>query len=341
MDGDFTDQTMPDLTVAICTYHRLEPLRLTLASLAQCVAPADMTWDVLVVDNADEPAVRAMVEGFGDRLAVRYVAEATTGTSHARNRAVHELEQAGVPIVLFTDDDVTFDASWLALMAAAISSQPGCDFWGGRVEPVWPPGKDVPRWFDVQRCAMLGDTIVQYRRGKTPRSWDAAQDPPFYTANLALRVKAVAAAGYFDIHVGHRGGVRMGMEDSLMVRSIAAMGGRGWYAGDAVVFHPVPEERLTRGYARRFAWRQGFASVHQLRAGLVGGEESADRANGRRSGHVPRWLYRAAMGGAVTGVGGWLAGLATGDPGRAFAGEFQTVFNVSKLWHALRRRDEP
>lgn len=103
---------------------------------------------------------------------------------------------------------------------------------------------------------MLQDTIVQYRPGLQPRAWDPKKDAPFYTANLALRVEAVRKAGMFDVNVGHCGALRMGMEDSLMVLAIAKQGGRGWYAADAVVNHPIPPERLTRKYAREFAWRQ-------------------------------------------------------------------------------------
>ncbi len=324
---------MPELTIAICTYQRLEPLRAALESLCACASHSESkSWDVVVVDNAGQEAVREMVEGFGARLPVRYVSEEKTGTSHARNRAVREAQAASTPIVLFTDDDVTFDPLWLSRMADAIDGQPGCDFWGGRVEPVWPRGTKPPRWFDPRLCPMLGDTIVQYRQGETSRAWDAASDPPFYTANLALRVQAVVKAGGFDVTVGHRGGIRMGMEDSLMVRSIAAMGGKGWYVAEAVVFHPVPPERLTKRYARQFAWRQGYASVHQARSGL---HDGADAGN---SGRVPRWLYRAAMTGVFQGVGRWLGGLLTGHSARAFAGEFQTVFNLSKLVHAMKTK---
>ncbi|MEX0774302.1 MAG: glycosyltransferase [Phycisphaeraceae bacterium] len=311
------------LTIAICTYRRHEPLRQTLTSLAACIVPQDVQWDVLVVDNAGDAQVRQLVEGFADRLPVRYEVEPTTGTSHARNHAVRVCEAAGTPVVLFTDDDVTFEERWLVTMANTIREHGDCDFWGGRVEPIWPSDAPPPAWFDQERCPMLGDTIVQYRRGEQPRAWDGERDPPFYTANLALRVKAVAAAGYFDTTVGHRGAVRMGMEDSLMVRAIAAAGGsggRGWYAADAVVHHPVPIERLSRKYARQFAWRQGWLSVHSLR---------------RASPRLPRWLYRVSLGDMVRGAAQWLGGTLTLRPAVAFAGQFQALFSLSKLWHAL------
>jgi glycosyltransferase involved in cell wall biosynthesis len=305
-----------DLTVAICTYNRLEPLRGTLDSLAEC-EPADRAWELLIVDNGVGAAIEALVDEYTGRLPVRYVPEPTLGTSHARNRAVRE---ATAPVILFTDDDVTFDRQWLSRMSTAIAVEPDCAFWGGRVEPVW--GRPIPAWFDEHACKSLGDTIVQYRRGDDSRTWDAHHDPPFYTANLALRVDAIERAGLFDTTVGHRGARRMGMEDSLMVRAISDAGGVGWYAADAVVFHPVPAERATRRYARQFAWRQGWLSAR-----------TAWRNNDE---HVPRWFIAQAMKQFSGGVVRMLAGVLRLRPGLAFAGQFAAAYNLSRLWHALR-----
>ncbi len=327
---------MPQLTVAICTYRRLEPLRTTLQSLGYAIHQAPgVAGEVLVIDNAakatlvdipgalpeaENPQVRQMVMGFAGVLpSLRYEVEGETGTSFARNHAVNGARHS---IVLFTDDDVTFDGAWLARMGAAVVEHPECDFWGGRVEPVAPPSVTFPPvWFDPKRCPMLADTIVQYRPGLQSRPWNPQKDSPFYTANLALRVEAVRKAGMFDVNVGHRGTLRMGMEDSLMVKAIAAQGSKGWYAADAVVHHPIPPERLTRQYAREFARRQGWLSVCMLK------QESPDK-------RVPRWLYKAAMKECAHGLGDMLLGTLTGDAGRSFAGQMTWTFNYSKLRHA-------
>lgn len=366
-----------DLTVAICTYKRVDMLRETLASLAAC-EPIDARWELLVIDNEVNEQVREVVEGarvsgFGNResgvgnqdagvgtresgigsqesssespipspespisnpqsripnpalpVPIRYLPEPTTGTSHARNRAVKE---AAAPIILFTDDDVTFDKHWLKRMWAAIQAQPGCGFWGGRVEPTW--SQPAPRWFDPTFCPMLGDTIVQYRRGDETRRWDPKQDPPFYTANLAFRCEAIRAAGGFDTTVGHRGDKRMGMEDSLMVRAVSDAGKEGWYVADAIVHHPVPASRMTKKYAKEFAWRQGWLSVQMTRRR----EDAGFGAKGK----LPRWFFRVAAGEWLRGVGQMIAGLVTFNPGKRFAGVVRATFNASKLWHAMKK----
>ena len=287
-------------------------------------------WELLVIDNASETKIEQLVESFTDRLPVRYIPEPTVGTSHARNRAVRE---ANGPVILFTDDDVTFDRQWLTLMTRAIEEHKDCDFWGGSVNPIW--SCDVPGWFDSDRFPMLGDCVVRYQQGKQQRYWDPTTDPPFYTANLALRVERVAQVGYFDISVGHRAGVRVGMEDSLMVQAIHGSGGKGWYVADAVVHHPVPPSRLTKKYARQFAWRQGWMGVEsivrrQAREGHIKGTGDSHK--------VPRWLYRVAIEQIFMGCGRWARGLIRRDPAERFAGQFAALFNCSKLWHAAFKK---
>ncbi len=310
-----------DLTLAICTYRRPELLQAALASLAACARPQGLAWELVVVDNAAESAVADIVQDGTRRFPqVRYVAEPVLGTSHARNRAVAE---ARGPVVLFTDDDVRFDPQWLVAMARAIQGHPECTFWGGRVEPLWPEGVTAPVWFDPAQCPLLGDTIVQYRCGTTPRSWSPQTDLPFFTANLALRVDAVKQAGGFDPSVGHRGAVRMGMEDSLLVEALAGAGGLGWYAADAVVYHPVPAERLTKVYARQFVRRQAWMSIaFLLRRGKLQ--------------RPPRWLYRAAAQGMLGGAVRWVGGAVTLNPAQRFAGELHLRYNAARLYEAAR-----
>ena len=306
---------MAQLTVAICTFRRYGLLQTTLASLAACKRP-DIDWQLLVVDNACDPQIETLVRSFSHRLPLHYLSEPRLGASWARNRATRE---AAAPLILFTDDDVTFDPDWLVRMWQAVTDHPECAFWGGRVEPVW--GHPPPAWFNPELCPTLADAIVQYDRGRVSRPWDPRRDPPFYTANLALRTDAIADAGYFDTTVGHRGDHRMGMEDSLMVKAIAGTGGPGWYVADAVVHHPVPCERLTRGYLRRFALRQAWLSTRIHR--------------GHRA--IPPWFYRAAAGRMVEGLRLWSRGLARRDPGAAFAGEFSTLSATARIACALMR----
>lgn len=308
---------MTQFSVAICTFRRAHLLPTTLSSLASVQRP-DVDWELLLIDNGCEPNIRDITRQFSSRLPIRYQQESSIGIAHARNRAVHE---AASPYLLFADDDVLFDSRWLCAMINAIRKQPHCDFWGGRIVALWEVER--PGWFDLDHCPSLGDSVVKYDLGDQSRPWNPDRDPPFYTANLALRLEAVRRAGLFDTTLGHRGNKRGSGEDSWMIKSIVRNGGQGWYAADALLQHPVEPARLTKPYARRFAWRQGRISVEMLR---------------RESNGVPRWLYRLAVSQIMRGFARWIMGCCRRNAGLAFAGQYQVLFNFSKLWHACGKR---
>lgn len=307
---------MTDLTVAICTYRRGDLLRQTLDSVA-AAAPPPGGWELVIVDNAGEPAVEALVRGYVGRLPARYVAEPKTGASHARNRAV---EEARGPVVLFTDDDAIVDADWTRAMAAAVRDHPECDFWGGRIRPLWAGPK--PGWFDEAACPMLRDAVVQYDAGPDSRPWVPGSDTPFFTCNVALRVSAVRAAGLFDTKLGHVGAVRVGNEDTRLIEAMSRNGSRGWYEPRAVVDHPVPADRATPAYALGFARRQGRLSFDLL----------AQDHGGR----LPRWAYRAAAEQWAGGLARWAGGLLSGDRPKRFAGRMAAANATAKLARAVR-----
>ena len=311
---------MTEYVIAICTYRRPQLLPQTLSSLAQLDRP-DAEWQVVVVDNDCDDAIRNIVNNFAGQLPIRYEQEPQIGIARARNRAVHVTE---APIIVFADDDVVFDPKWLCSMVNAVRSQPQCVFWGGRIIPTWPMNR--PDWFDVDRCPTLGDSIVRYDLGSGSRIWRYEEDPEFYTCNLALRTESVRQAGGFDVTLGHRGSDRGGGEDSWMIKSLSQRGGQGWYAADAVLRHPVTADRLTRAHAQAFAWWQGRLGVLMLQR-----KKSDDQ---HRQGKTPRWLYRIAFTELLTGLRQWFVGTVSRDPGLAFTGQFTMLFNLSKLWHA-------
>ena len=315
---------MPEFTVTICTYRRADLLPTTLESLAAADQP-DADWDVIIVDNDCDPRVEQIVKTFQGRLPIRYVAEPEVGIARARNRAVNETQ---APIILFADDDVEFDPQWLCAMIGAVRNHSDCAFWGGPIKPTWTVPQ--PAWFNLDHCPMLADSIVQYDRGDQPRYWRSEGDPAFYTCNLTLRTDAIREMGMFDVSLGHQGHKRGGGEDSWMVRSISRSGHKGWYAADAVLHHPVPPQRLTYKHARAFAWWQGRVGVDMLR------REHADETY--PAGRTPRWLYSVAIKQLLSGIGRWAAGTLRRNPGMAFAGEFNFLFNTSKLWHAMMHR---
>jgi len=67
------------VTIGICTFNRCELLAQTLDQLTRIDVPADVDFEVLVVDNASTDATAETVASASDRLPVRYALESRRG----------------------------------------------------------------------------------------------------------------------------------------------------------------------------------------------------------------------------------------------------------------------
>src|SRR5579862_965324 len=107
------------ITVILCTYNRCEILAQALDSIAACVLPESVAWEVLVVDNNSSDQTREVVEEFRQRYPgrFRYILEPRSGKSNALNVGIRE---AHGDILAFVDDDVTVEPTWLHNLTAEL-----------------------------------------------------------------------------------------------------------------------------------------------------------------------------------------------------------------------------
>src|SRR5690349_18627126 len=93
------------ISVIVCTYNRAQSVYRTLLSLSLMAVPADVDWEVLVVDNNSTDATSEVVKRFTQRsgMTVRYLFEGRQGLNHARNAGV---KAAHGNLLFFLDDDV-------------------------------------------------------------------------------------------------------------------------------------------------------------------------------------------------------------------------------------------
>jgi glucosyl-dolichyl phosphate glucuronosyltransferase len=63
---------MIEITVAICTWNRCKLLEQTLERMAAAlVVPADLAWELVVVDNGSTDATAEVIDRFRARLPIR------------------------------------------------------------------------------------------------------------------------------------------------------------------------------------------------------------------------------------------------------------------------------
>lgn len=234
----------PELTVCVCTFHRVQPLAELLRSLATQTVTADRI-EIVVVDNDPAGSAESVVHQFAQDhpgAAVRYVVEGKPGVSHARNRAVAESHAA---MLAFIDDDEVASPDWLEqLLLAAAQFQADVVLGPTRVTLV----AGLPDWVrQLNERSHLDDLLTGQ---EVPRGRGGA-------GNVLIRHSAlgVRAARPFDPRLTHTGG-----EDGDLFNWMRDQGARVVWSAEAVCWESLGPERLTmRFYVRRSLT---FATVH-------------------------------------------------------------------------------
>lgn len=249
------DRTL-DITVIVCTYNRCRDLAGALESIAASQVATSVTWEVLVVDNNSSDGTRQVVDSFCRQYpeCFRYHFEPKQGLSYARNAGI---ANSRGELLAFTDDDVTVEPTWLQNLTAELLRDPQWAGAGGRTLPAqkftpppWLPD-DFANWGGLL-CAYfnLGDNACELKR------------PP-YGANMAFRSSMFAKCGVFRTDLGRNPGDKIGNEDTEFGRRLMAAGERLRYEPLAIVYHPIPSERITREYFLSWWFDYGRAMIKE------------------------------------------------------------------------------
>lgn len=228
------------ITVILCTYNRCGGLTKTLESVARSIVPDSEPWEVLVVDNNSADQTREVVEEFCTRHPerFRYLFEPLPGKSYALNSGIRE---ARGEVLVFVDDDVMVDTNWLRCLTSGIAGG-RCVGAGGRIVPQW--SCTPPSWLPSHERYGLAP-LVQFDLG--PEAGPLVE-PPF-GANMAFHRKMFEKYGSFRTDLGPQpSGQTCKSEDIEFGWRLLAAGEPLRYEPAAVVYHPVPENRLRKSY---------------------------------------------------------------------------------------------
>ncbi len=233
------------VSVVVSTHNRQEDLRASLERLLHQVG--DVPYEVLIVDNNSSDDTRAIVEEAmaSSPVPLEYLFEPRQGVSYGRNTGILH---ARAPIIAITDDDCRPAPDWIASIVRSFERYPDVDCIGGRVVPEWPD--HVPSWF----TGLQSGPLAICEHGDHDLPVDAGQAAPcLLTANLAVRRSAFEKAGLFSTEYPR------GQDREMQLRMWQA-GGRGLYAPGLLVTVPIPPERLTKPYFRK--WYGKYGKVH-------------------------------------------------------------------------------
>jgi glycosyltransferase involved in cell wall biosynthesis len=242
------------ITVIVCTYNRCQSLAKALESIAASRLPPSVEWEVLVVDNNSTDRTREVVAEFCDRYAGRfcYLFEPRQGKSYALNTGIQRNRS---DILAFADDDAIVTADWLWNLTSSLRDG-SCSGAGGRIVPTWT--KPLPRWLSITDPHIAGP-FVSFDHGAEAGPLTHAP----YGANMAFRREMFEKYGSFRTDLGPQPGNEIRGEDVELAQRLLDGGERLRYEPSAVVYHPVPENRLTKQFMRRWWFWYGYSRVVQ------------------------------------------------------------------------------
>lgn len=236
-------EAVPALSIIIATYNRAPYLRGTLESLAaQSLDPA--RWEVVVVNNNssdDTPEVFAAFAAEHPRLQLSLVTETRQGLSHARNCGIRHSRG---PYIAVIDDDETVNPAFAASYVEFFDRYPQAAGGGGVVIPIYETAP--PRWLSpiaarpIAGALYLGDCIKPFPGNKYPPG-----------GNMGIRRTALERYGLFNTELGRTGEKPMGGEEKELFFRLRAGGEAIYYIPGAVIYHLIPESKLTAAYFDR------------------------------------------------------------------------------------------
>ncbi len=234
----------PTASIVIPTRNRPDYLGVSLASIVPQARQADA--EVLVVAHGEDRRTAAVAERFG----VRFVAVPASATANASRNAGIDASR-GDPVVLI-DDDVEAPPGWLDALLRGVAEAPERDVFGGPIHARLEGGG--PR-----ACGREPAPITTLELGAEDRDV-----PLVWSANMAIRRRAVERVGRFDEALHGRG------EEEDWERRYAAQGGRIRYLADAGLDHRRSAADATVRKLARAAYAHGrTARRYDVRKGVA------------------------------------------------------------------------
>ena len=269
-----------DVSIVISTYNRCELLDGALrAILSQ--TPADLAYEILVVDNNSTDRTRPLVEALARQKPekLRYLFESKQGLSYGRNTGI---AAAKASLIAFTDDDVRVAADWVGRINAGFAANPDIDFLGGKVVPKWPA--EPPSWLTKENWSPLA--LLDY--GDRPFFVDSEKQLCLIGANFAFRRRAFEKVGLFKTDFQRVKDGIGSLEDHEILLRLWRVGSRGLYLPELIVTAEIEPDRMEKAYHRRW-----HASHGRFYADLRS-EEVEQSKLGKLLG-VPAHFYRQAL----------------------------------------------
>jgi glycosyltransferase involved in cell wall biosynthesis len=205
---------------------------------------------------------------------VKIITSPEKGLSHARNAGI---KNSSGEIIVFIDDDAYADPYWLENIQRNYED-PNVMGVGGLITPHWETER--PKWFPQEFFWIVG---CSYKDLELKR---AVRNP--IGANMSFRRSAFEKAGSFRSDIGRYGKVLLAGEEaefSLKLLNLVPES-KIMYEPRAIVYHRVPEERLSLSYVIKRAYYEGISK------GVIAKSIKIDKALSTEQGYLSHLLTK-------------------------------------------------
>lgn len=240
----------PVVTVVVAT-HNPDEARFARVLDALAKQAFQLDWELLLIDNASNPAVRELPVAAGLPSNARVVEEAKLGLAFARRRG---FTQASADLAILVDDDNVLATDYLDRAWRLAQEHPSVGAFGGKSTPQFEVVPDAwMREFDgLIACRDPGDV---------PRiSAEAETEMPLHYPEFApIGAGMCIRRGAFDAWLrdarppmtDRTGQQLTSGGDNDMVLCALRAGWRVGYFPELALQHLIPGERVTAGYLKR------------------------------------------------------------------------------------------
>lgn len=255
------------ISVILCTYNREKYIYNVLKSLASNTLPSDR-YEIVLVDNNCTDNTHGECDRFVQdypEVNFKYFVEKSQGLSHARNRGIKE---SSGDLLVYVDDDALVNTAYLQTYADFFERHPEIDAAGGPIIPQYET--EEPAWMSriikmlLTGYKYLGDQQKEFPKGDYPGG-----------GNAAYRASVFEKVGLFNVELGRKGDNLAGAEEKDIFDKMVILGMRFYYLPNAILYHIIPEKKLSKDYFDRLTYSIGRSE--RIRTRQIGKSKYAKR----------------------------------------------------------------
>jgi len=239
------------ITIVFATYNGANTIEKTLQSLDKLHCPQNITFNIVIVDNASTDNTFSILKKYSDKLPLTILQEFKKGKNSALNKALTLIDELG-ELIIFSDDDVIFSKNTLEKYIELANKETAFSLFGGKI---------IPHWLEKPSKAIL-EGIPQTVAFALTAEEDGYQQGPIesikiHGPNMAVRKEIFLQGMRFDESIGPSGNnYVMGSETDFLSRA-EKNGYKAFYDSTIIVEHIIRHYQFENSWLKNRAYKAG------------------------------------------------------------------------------------